>query len=562
MSRRTVVVGGVAGGMSTATRLRRLDEQREIVVLERGEHVSFAACGLPYHVGGTIPERGTLLLQTPEQLRERFALDVRTRHEVIEIDRERREVHVRDMRTDERYVERYDELVLATGASPVRPTLPGGERAHVLRDLDDLDQIMAALEGRPRTAVVVGGGFVGLELAENLFAAGLKVTLVEAAEHVLPPLDRELAVLVAEHLEAHGVTVRTGMTATSLGPDDVLLEGHRDGLHVEERVPGELVVLAVGVRPESGLARAAGLELDDRGGVLVDAQQRTSDPAIFAVGDAATKRDAVTGEPVLVPLAQTANRHGRLVADVIAGREVRSRPVLGTAVVGVLGLTAAAVGWSEERLRAAGRPVRAIHTHPLHHTGFYPGAQTIALKLLVDPRTDEILGAQGVGRDGVDKRIDVIATAMRAGLRASELADLELAYAPQYGAAKDPVVMLGMIADNLAAGLTETVQWHELDAELAAGATLVDVRGADEVAAEPLPGAMHLPLDELRARHTQIPAGRVVVSCAAGQRGHTAARLLHELGHDDVANLDGGLRTWSAGQRSLRPALVEVTAGG
>src|SRR5690606_39028703 len=244
------------------------------------------------------------------------------------------------------------------------------------------------------------------------------------------------------------------------------------------------------------------------------------------------------------------------------GRATGAAPVLGTAVVGVFGLTAASVGWNEKRLRAAGRPVRVIHSHPAHHAGYYPGAEGMALKLLVDPATDEILGAQGVGRDGVDKRIDVIASAMRGGLRASELADLELAYAPQFGSAKDPVNMLGMIADNLAAGLTETVQWHELDAELAAGATLVDVRGADEVAAEPLPGAMHLPLDELRARHTQIPAGRVVVSCAAGQRGHTAARLLRELGYDDVANLDGGFRTWSAGQRSLGLALVEVTAGG
>jgi len=548
---RTVIVGGVAGGMSAATRLRRNDEHRDILVLERGEHVSFANCGLPYHVGGTIPERESLLLQSPAALRERFALDVRTHHEVLEIDRAAREVHVLDRATGERSTERYDELVLATGASPVRPPLPGAERARTLRDVADLDAIMAALADGPSTAVVVGGGFIGLELAENLLVAGLGVTVVEAADHVLPPLDPELAVLVEDHLAASGIGVRTGTAVTSIGSDDVLLAAARDGHAGEERVPADLVVLAVGVRPESGLARAAGLELDARGAVLVDEHQRTSDPAIFAVGDVAAKRDAVSGEAVMVPLAQTANRHGRLVADVVTGRDVRALPVLGTAIVGVLGLTVASVGWNEKRLRAAGRPVRAIHTHPADHAGYYPGAEQMTLKLLVDPATDAILGAQGVGRAGVDKRIDVIATAMRGGLTASDLADLELAYAPQFGSAKDPVNMLGMIADNLAAGTTSTIQWHELAAEIDGGAVLVDVRSAQEVADGALPRALNLALDALRARHNEIPPGRVVVACAAGQRGHTAARLLRQLGFPDVVNLDGGYRTWEAGSRAV-----------
>ncbi|MDQ2624339.1 MAG: rhodanese-like domain-containing protein, partial [Actinomycetota bacterium] len=291
------------------------------------------------------------------------------------------------------------------------------------------------------------------------------------------------------------------------------------------------------------------LEVDSRGAVVVDDVQRTSDPAIFAVGDVAAKRDAVSGESVVVPLAQTANRHGRLVADVITGRRTSAAPVLGTAVVGLFGLTAAVTGWNEKRLRAAHRPFRAIHSHPAHHAGYYPGAETMALKLLVDPHTDQILGAQGVGGAGVDKRIDVIATAMKGGLRASELADLELAYAPQFGSAKDPVTMIGMIADNLAVGLSSTVQWHEVAGELEDGTFFLDVRTPGEFAGGALPKAVSIPLDELRARHAEIPAGRVVVNCAVGQRGHTAAMLLRQLGHDEVVNLDGGYRTWSAATR-------------
>ncbi|WP_262851648.1 FAD-dependent oxidoreductase [Mumia quercus] len=540
--RRTVIVGGVAAGMSAATRLRRNDEHRHIVVLERGPHVSFANCGLPYHVGGVIEERDELLLQTPASLAARFGLDVRTRHEVAAIDRERRVVSVRDLESGETYEESYDELVLATGARAVRPPLPGIDRAHTLRDLDDMDAILAQLDGssgaRARTAAVVGAGFIGLELAENLAHRGLDVALVEREAQVLPPLDVEMALLVGQRLRENGIDVRTSAAVTRIDDASVRLDD-------ETVLPADLVVTAVGVVPESGLAARAGLAVSERGGVEVDSQQRTNDPAIFAVGDVAVKRDAMTGEGTLVPLAQTANRQGRLVADVIAGRDVVAPPVLGTAVVGAFGLTAAMVGWSEKRLRAAGRPVRVIHTHPSDHAGYYPGARAMALKLLVDPTTDAILGAQGVGEAGVDKRIDVIATAMRGCLRASDLADLELAYAPQYGSAKDPVNMLGMVADNLAAGLTETVQWHEVEAATRDGATVVDVRTPGEYASGSLPGALNVPLDELRERHEELPDGRLVVTCAVGQRGHTASRLLRQLGRGDVANLDGGYRTWS-----------------
>lgn len=539
---RTVIVGGVAAGMSAATRLRRNDEQRHIVVLERGSHVSFANCGLPYHVGGVIEQRDELLLQTPASLGARFGLDVRTRHEVVAIDRERHTVSVRDLRSGETYEEPYDELVLATGARAVRPPLPGIERAHTLRDLEDMDAILAQLDGsagaQARTAVVVGAGFIGIELAENLARRGVDVALVERESQVLPPLDVEMAVLVDRRLRENGIDVRTSAAVIQIDGASVTLDDATE-------LPADLVVTAVGVLPESGLAERAGLAVSERGGVEVDNQQRTSDPAVFAVGDVAVKRDAMTGEGTLVPLAQTANRQGRLVADVIAGRDVVAPPVLGTAVVGAFGLTAAMVGWSEKRLRAAGRPVRVIHTHPSDHAGYYPGARAMALKLLVDPATDAILGAQGVGESGVDKRIDVIATAMRGRLRASDLADLELAYAPQYGSAKDPVNMLGMVADNIAAGLTETVQWHEVEAATRDSATVVDVRTAGEYASGSLPGALNVPLDELRERHEELPDGRLVVTCAVGQRGHTASRLLRQLGRDEVANLDGGYRTWS-----------------
>lgn len=547
---RTVIIGGVAAGMSTATRLRRLDEAREIVVLERGEHVSFANCGLPYHVGGIIEERSALLLQTPEALRARFMIDVRTGHDVRSIDRDARTVSVRTAAGAETIA--YDDLVIATGAAPVRPDLPGAERSHVLRDIADVDRIVAALAvgdpaqpaDGPRTAAIVGAGFIGLELAENLAHRGLEVTLVELADQVLPPLDAEMARLVEDRLEAHGVTVRTGTGATAVDGDDLVLA---DG----SRVPAELLVMAVGVVPESRLATDAGLETGARGAILVDVAQRTSDPRVFAVGDVALKRDLVDDTDVFVPLAQTANRHGRLVADAIVGREVRALPVLGTAIVGVFGLTAATTGWSEKRARAAGRDVRVVHTHPADHAGYYPGARPMALKLVIDATTDAILGAQGVGESGVDKRIDVIATAMRGGLTASDLADLELAYAPQFGSAKDPVTMLGMIADNLASGTTRTLQWHELADTLAAGALLVDVRSASENAAGAIPDALNIPVDELRDRHHELWGHPLVVHCAVGQRGHTAARILTQLGHD-VVNLDGGYRTWATASRTIR----------
>ncbi|GAA4477987.1 FAD-dependent oxidoreductase [Rhodococcus olei] len=535
---KVVIVGGVAGGMSAATRLRRLNEDAQIVVFERGAHVSFANCGLPYYAGGVIEDRDALLLQTPESLAARFELDVRVHTEVISIDPDARTVTVRDLSAGDETVESYDELVLSPGASPIVPDLPGVERALVLRDVDDVDRLVAAIGDTARTAVIVGAGFIGIELAENLRRRDLEVTVVELADQVLGPLDPEMAAPVADELRAGGIGLELGNQVAAIGRGDVTLADGRV-------LPADVVVMAIGVRPESALVVAAGIATGPRGGIAVDELMRTSAEHVYAVGDAVEKVDAVSGEPGLVPLANPANRQGRLVADVISGLPVRPRRVVGTAIVGVFSLMAAAVGWNEKRLRAAGRRYRAIHSHPQSHAGYYPGAQGMSLKLLVDPDTDAILGAQGVGGDGVDKRIDVIATAMVGGITASELADLELAYAPQFGSAKDPVNMLGYIADNLRAGTAATIQWHELPATLAAGATLVDVRTPEEYAAGSIPGSVNIELDTLRARAGQLPAGEVVVTCQVGQRGHTAARILRQLGHD-VRNLDGGYRTWLA----------------
>ena len=549
-----IIIGGVAGGMSAATRLRRLDESASIIVLERSGHVSFANCGLPYHVGGVIERRSALLLQTPASLGARFGLDVRVHTEALQIDRERRVVLTRTLTTGEESELSYDALILSPGARPVRPPIPGIERALTLRDIEDTDAVIAAVasaqdgqapgtegeEPEPPSAVVIGGGFVGVEVAENLLHRGLRVALVEATPQVMAPLDPEMVAPVHRVMREAGIDLHLGTSVTDIGAREVTLSDGRS-------LPADVVVAAIGVRPDTALAAAAGLAIGERGGIRVDDELRTSDRSIFAVGDTVEKSDGLTGEATLVPLANTANLQGRRVADIIAGLPVADRPVLGTAIVGILGLQVATTGWNEKRLRAAGRAFRAIHTHPASHATYYPGAATLSLKLLVDPDTDAILGAQGVGRDGVDKRIDVIATAMTGGLTASTLAELELAYAPQFSSAKDPVNMLGHIADNLARGVTRSIDWAEVAEALDAGATLVDVRTPAEFAKGAIPGAVNVCLDELRERLDEIPPGPVVVNCAVGLRGHVAARILQQRGFEDVRNLSGGYLTWQAG---------------
>ena len=532
----TVIVGGVAGGMSTATRLRRRDEQMEIIVVEASGYVSFANCGLPYYLGGVIEERDELLLQSPESLKARFNLDVRVHTRASDIDRAAQTIALTNTLTGERVTQAYDHLVLSPGAAPVTPDIPGIEKAHTLRTVEDVDRITAALAG-VKTAALIGGGFIGLELAENLAHRGVDVTVLEFSEQIMAPLDPEMAIYVHKHLENNGVTVLTGADTVNITDEQVEL---RDG----RVIPAEMVVAAIGVRPASELAQEAGLEVGERGGIVVDESQRTSDPAIFALGDAAEKRDAVSSDATLVPLAQTANRHGRLIADVITGRKTTSQKTLGTAIVGVFGLQAASVGWNEKRARAEGREIRVIHLHPQDHAGYYPGSSQIHLKLVVDAADGAILGAQAVGEAGADKRIDVIATAMRGGLSASDLADLELAYAPQFGSAKDPVNMAGFIADNLANG-EKTAQYHEVEQAVADGWTLVDVRTEGEFARGTIPGAVNIPVDDLRGRMDELADQKVLAFCRVGQRGHVAVSLLENLGVE-AANLDGGYLTWSA----------------
>lgn len=543
--RRIVIVGGVAGGMSAATRLRRLDSQASIVVLERSGYVSYANCGLPYHVGGVISRERDLLLQTPDSLHARFRLDVRTHSEVVGIDRATKTVTVRETLLGNTYELPYDSLILSPGAAPVVPPLPGVEKAFTLRTVEDVKRIVDAVAAKPKHAVVIGGGFIGVEAAENLRHLGINTTVVEALDQVLAPLDPEMAEPVAAEMRKHGIDLRLGTPLAAITDTTVELA---DGTVL----PSDFTLLAIGVRPDITLAKQAGIEIGPRGGIAVDDYNRTSDPDIFAIGDVAEKTDALDGEPTLVPLANVANRHGRRVADTIMGRTFTPVPTQGTAIVKVFDLIVASTGWNEKRLRANERPYVAIHAFPGSHAGYYPGAHTMTLKLLLDPVDGTILGAQGVGRDGVDKRIDVIATAMRAGLTGPDLADLELAYAPPFGSAKDAVNMLGYISENVLTGMTPTLQWHEVEAAVEAGGYLLDVRTPGEFVRGHIDGSVNIPVDELHDRIREVPRDqRIIVTCAAGLRGHTATALLRDRGFDAV-NLDGGYNTWISSPAARR----------
>ena len=529
--KKIVIVGGVAGGMSAATRLRRLDATAEIIVLEKSGHVSYANCGLPYYVGGVIETEDALLLQTPDSLHKRFRLDVRIASEALSINRALKTIAVHNLLTGDEYELNYDKLVLSPGASPIRPNFPGSERAMTLRTVEDVERIALAVTDKPKSAVVIGGGFIGVEIAENLIHKGIPTSIIEAAPQVLAPLDIEMASFVHTELERNGVNLFLGKSVVAIGEKTVELS---DGRHVD----GEIVIMAIGVRPDVGLAKNAGITIGERGGIDVNEFNQTSDKDIYAIGDAAQKKDALDGTSTLVPLANLANRHGRVVADHILGRDVRVVPTIGTAIVKVFELTIATTGWNEKRLSTTDRKYKVIHTHPSSHAGYYPGAEQMSLKLIFDAVTGEIYGAQGVGHEGVDKRIDVIATAIRGGITAPELADLELAYAPPFGSAKDAVNMLGYVAENQISGLVETLQWNEVGTH-----NLLDVRAKSEFAAGSIPGAINIPVDELRERISEVPTHDVLVLCQVGQRGHTATLLLNELGMD-AKNLDGGYRTW------------------
>lgn len=540
---KVVVVGGVAGGMSAATRLRRLDEKAEIVVLERSGYVSFANCGLPYHLSGTIEQRSSLMLQTPASLAARFALDVRVKNEVVEINRESKTVTVRNLVEKIDYVEQYDYLVLSPGAAPVMPSQEGAERAMSMRDIEDLDRAMAWLDSKPVTALVIGGGFIGIEVAENLVKRGLSVTMLQRGNQLLKNLDPEMAVMLTTRMRSAGVDIRFNTTATQFTKKTVTLS-------TGEEISADVIFSAMGVRPEIGLAELAELRIGKNGGIWADSEQRTSDPSIFAVGDAAEKTDAISGEPRLATLAGLANRHGHSVANAIANAPVvPATPALGTSIVSFDGLAAASVGWTETALRGEGKNLRIVHAHPANHASYYPGAETMRLKLIVDAESDKILGAQGIGGSGVDKRIDVIATAMFAGIPASTLAQLELAYDPQHGSAKDPINMLGYINRNVAEGFTRTIEWHELESYRQNGWEVLDVRTTGEHKYGAMPSSLNVPLDTLRENLEPLRGKKLVVHCQVGQRGHTAARILSQEGIE-VVNLDGGYLTWKAGMAS------------
>jgi NADPH-dependent 2,4-dienoyl-CoA reductase/sulfur reductase-like enzyme/rhodanese-related sulfurtransferase len=528
--------------MSAATRLRRLDAGASITIFERSGHVSFANCGLPYFVGGLIEAEDDLTLQTPEQLFARFRLDARVESEVVAIDRVGHTVTARSTTTGEETTVGYDKLVLSMGAAPVRPPIPGYDRVRTLRTVEDAARLLSDVDVAPSSAVVIGAGFIGLEMAENLVVQGIDVTIVEALAQVLPPLDPELAVLVEEELVGHGVKVETGATVASVEDTTVTLSDGRI-------LSAELVVGAIGVRPDVRLAEAAGLALGPSGGIAVSDTNQTNDPDIYAVGDAAEKSDAISHATSLIALANIANRHGRRVADHIAGRESRPVASTATAIVKVFDLVAATVGWNEARLRAAGLPFRAIHSHPFDHATYYPGATRMCAKLLFHPEDGTILGAQIVGGHGVDKRIDVIATAMAGGMTAERLADLELAYAPPFSSAKDPVNMLGYMAENVLSGDCDIVDPSDLDSLIAQGWTVVDVRTAEEHVAGAIPGSINLPIDSLRDRLDSLTSAPIVVYCEVGQRGHTATALMQELGIR-ARNLDGGYQTWKATVRA------------
>jgi NADPH-dependent 2,4-dienoyl-CoA reductase/sulfur reductase-like enzyme/rhodanese-related sulfurtransferase len=539
-----LIVGGVAGGASAAARARRLSEDAHIIVFERGPDVSFANCGLPYYLGGEITARDQLLVMTPERLRSRLKLDVRVRTSVAGIDRAGKKVHVRDLASGQDYEETYDKLILAPGAAPLRPPLPGIDLPGIftLRNLQDMDRIHDRLDRGVKEAVVIGAGFIGLELVENFVRRGVATTVVELQDQVLPPFDKEMTTPIAQELAARGVSLLLGQSAQGFEPAT-------DGLVVRlqsgQRLPAQLVVLGVGVRPENKLAVAAGLAVGPRGGIQVNEHLQTSDPDIYAVGDAIEVKDFVTGAPTQVPLAGPANRQGRIAADHIFGRASRYRGTQGTAIVRVFDRTAALTGASEKVLRRSSRPYRKVYVHPTHHASYYPGAEAMTLKLLFDPATGMVLGAQAVGGAGVDKRIDVLAVAIQAGMTVFDLEEVELAYSPQYGSAKDPINMAGFVAGGLLRGEHPQV---DVEAVLAARAgeqpVLLDVRTPQEFRGGHIPGAVNIPVDDLRNRLDEIPHDRqIAVYCQVGQRGYLATRILRQAGYS-AANVGGGFKSY------------------
>ncbi|EKQ52814.1 MULTISPECIES: CoA-disulfide reductase [unclassified Clostridium] len=549
MNKKIIIVGGVAGGASTAARLRRLDENAEIIMVEKGEYISFANCGLPYYIGETIDERGKLIVQTVEEMSSKFNLDIRNLNEVMSIDKENKKVKIKNHKTDEEYEETYDVLVLSPGAAPLKPQIPGineCDNLFTLRNIPDTDKIKYYVDNyKPKHATVIGGGFIGLEMAENLHARGINITLVEASEQVMAPLDIEMASIIHEHLIDKNVELilKDGVAAFDNKGKKIILSSGKE-------ITTDMIILSIGVKPETTIAREANLNLNERGAIVVDKFMKTSDPSIYALGDAVEIMDFVNKKPTMIPLAWPANRQGRIVADNICGKNTEYKGTLGSSVAKVFDYTVATTGNNEKTLKRLEIKYEAIHIHPGSHAGYYPGSFPIAFKMLFDPKSGKIFGAQGVGLDGVEKRIDVLATAIKGNLTVFDLQDVEPCYAPPYNSAKDPVNMLGYYASNIIEGFTKTIQWNEIDKLDKEKSLIIDVREEFELVTGSLDNSIHIPLGQLRERLNEIPKDKnIYVTCQVGLRGYVASRILEQNGLQCI-NIDGGVKTYLYAKRA------------
>jgi CoA-disulfide reductase len=542
MTKKILIVGGVAGGASAAARLRRLDEEAEITLFERGKYISFANCGLPYYIGQVIKNRDDLLVQTPEKFKARFNIDVRINNEVMGIDRKRKELNVKDLSSGTIYTEKYDKLILSPGAEPTRPPIPGikSPRIFTLRNIPDADAINKFIEDqKPKRAVVVGGGYIGLEMAENLRARGLLVAIVEMLDQVMPTLDKEMANLLQEHLHDQSIALWLGDAVAGFRESDSkLFVALKSGMELR----CDMAVLAIGVKPETKLAKESGLKIGSTGGIKVNESLQSSDPDIFAIGDAIEVQHFVLKTPSLIPLAGPANKQGRIAADNICGRDVKYKGTQGTAILKVFELTVGMTGAFEKDLKKANIDYEKIYIHPANHVGYYPGAQQMHIKMLFSKPEGKVLGAQIVGKDGVDKRIDVFATAIRAGMTVFDLQELELAYAPPYGSGKDPVNMAGYAAGNILDGTASVKHFENLDSNL----FLLDVRSPSEVKHGSITGAVNIPVSQLRQKIDELPKNKTINAyCAVGIRSYIASRILKQKGFD-ACNISGGYSTYLA----------------
>jgi len=545
MKQKIIIIGGVAGGATAAARLRRISEEVDIILVERGEHISFANCGLPYYIGETIKDRSKLLVQTVKGMSERFNLDIRNLSEVVNINPEAKKVTIKNLQTSEVYEESYNKILLSPGARPIVPPIPGlneNETLFTLRNIPDTDKIKNYVDANmPKKAVVIGGGFIGIEMAENLVDRGIDVTIIEMANQIMAPIDFEMASILHTHLKEKGVKLilENGVHFFADQGKKVILS---DGTEIDT----DMTILSIGVRPENELAKTAGLKLGGRGGIVVNEYLQTSNENIFAVGDAVEVIDYISGAKAMIPLAGPANRQGRIAANNMMGKKERYQGTLGTSIAKVFDLTVAATGNNEKILKGLGISYEVVHIHPSSHAGYYPGAAPIALKLIFDKETGKIFGAQAVGAEGIDKRIDVIATAIKGGLTVEDLTNLELSYAPPYSSAKDPVNMAGYVASNIMEGELEMIQWHEVDAIVAAGGVLIDVREPMEREFGFIEGSINIPLNDLRNRLAELPKEQTIyVSCQVGLRGYLASRILKNNGYQ-VKNVDGGWKTYSS----------------